>query len=61
MGDHLRGAPPLQAAVTATFESSLGWSGYEPGRAEPERFAWQLVRDAAERTSPGWLVTAGLR
>jgi hypothetical protein len=44
-------APPLQSAVTATFESSLGWSGYEPSGAEPERFAWPLVRDAAESTA----------
>jgi hypothetical protein len=44
-------APPLQFAVTATFESSLGWSSYEPGGAEPKRFAWRLVRDAAESTA----------
>jgi hypothetical protein len=44
-------APPLQSAVTATFESSLGWSSCEPGDAEPEIFAWRLVRDAAESTA----------
>ncbi|MFY9891731.1 MAG: hypothetical protein WAK71_25720 [Streptosporangiaceae bacterium] len=43
--------PPLQSAVTATFKSSLGWSSYEPGGAEPDRFAWRLVRDAAESTA----------
>jgi hypothetical protein len=44
-------APPLQTAVTATFESSLGWSTYKPGGAEPEMFTWRLVRDAAESTA----------
>jgi hypothetical protein len=45
-------APPLQSAVTATFESSRGWSSYEPGGAgKPEMFAWRLVRDAAESTA----------
>jgi hypothetical protein len=39
----------LQSAVTATFRFSRGWSSDQPGSAtEPERFAWRLVRDAAE-------------
>ena len=42
---------PLQSAVTATFEFSHGWSSYQPGSAEPERFAWPVVRDAAENTA----------
>jgi len=44
-------APPLQSAVTATFESSLGSSSCEPGGTEREMFAWRLVRDAAEGTA----------
>lgn len=42
---------PLQSIVTATFESSSGWSSCGPGGVEPERFAWRLVRDAAERAA----------
>jgi hypothetical protein len=42
----------LQSAVTATFEFCRGWSSYEPGSTgEQERFAWPLVRDAAESTA----------
>jgi hypothetical protein len=57
----LAGMQPLQSAVTATFESSRGWSSYQPGRTgEAERFsrgdaslerASPLVRDAAESTA----------
>jgi hypothetical protein len=43
---------PLRSAVAATFEFSLAQSGSQPGNgAEPERFAWPLVRDAAERAA----------
>jgi hypothetical protein len=46
----LAGMQPLRSAVTTTFEFSLKWS--KPVRAaEPERFAWPLVRDAAESTA----------
>jgi len=42
----------LQSAVTTTFRLSRGWSSDQPGSAtEPERFAWTLVRDAAESTA----------
>jgi hypothetical protein len=48
----LAGVQPLQSAVTATFESSRGWSSNQPGRTgESKRFAWLLVRDAAESTA----------
>jgi hypothetical protein len=48
----LAGMQPLQRAVTATFEFSREWSGYEPGSAgEPEMFPWPVVRDAAESTA----------
>ena len=48
----LAGMKPLQSAVTATFEFSRGRSSYEPGSTrEREKFAWPLVRDAAESTA----------
>lgn len=43
---------PLQSAVAATFDVSRGLSSHQPGSAGvPERFAWRLVRDAAETTA----------
>jgi len=48
----LAGMRLLQSAVTATYEVSCGCSSYEPGSTgKQKRFAWPLVRDAAERTA----------
>lgn len=56
----LAGVQPLQSAVIATFEFSRGWSSCEPGSAgEPERFAWTVVRDAAENTAAGLGIPIG--
>jgi hypothetical protein len=48
----LAGMQPLQSAVVATFKFSLGWPSHQPGiEEEPERFALQVVLDAAESTA----------
>ena len=46
----LSGMQPLLSAVTATFELSRQWSNAVRA-AEPEMFAWPLVREAAESTA----------
>jgi hypothetical protein len=48
----LAGMQPLQAAASAAFAMWDQWSASQPpGLPEPQRFAWPLVREAAESTA----------
>ena len=50
----------LQSAAVATFGVPRGSSRYQPDSAEePERFAWPVVRDAAESTAADLGISVG--